>query len=172
MKTTAKRSEDRALRRAFGYHDRRTFQRLENLSVALRHLGFQGKSVRGRNLKAASEALDVFEAGFLDHMRREELYLFPYLETHLPKIEPLVALLLAEHEDLRNCVRTFHTLLLRLRQAPRAAPEILEIIRERSTYFSCLLHSHHWAELEMVGKTAQKELKADEKKALTKILRN
>ena len=143
-----------------------TFQKINQFYEVLRKLRHEGKLTLGQNLTETSRLVVYFKKEFDDHMRKEEKILFPFLRTHIPRLEPMVYLLLSEHEDFRNSIGNLKTALgeFKKREAPK--PASLDKICEQGTYLICLLRSHMWVESHSLYRAADKELRLSEKRKL------
>lgn len=153
------------------YYDKLTLRRLDRFQTAVSHLRFEGRHERGKNLAAIRSAVAFFEKEVTPHMKEEETTLFPFLRRHIPRLEPVLCLLLSEHEDFRQSLAELKRLLSKLNRggSPFGA---IDQIREKGTRLAVLMRSHLWAEQEMVHKTAGKELRPEEKRALRALLNN
>ena len=142
------------------------------LNDILTNLRYEGKSSLGRNLKEAREILNCFNQELLPHIKLEDETLFPFLETYIPKLESVIHLLKAEHEDFKMNLRSFEFSLKEIARDnsdPKRAKTI-EKIREKGIYLIYLLRNHIQAESESVYKLIDQELRPSEKKELEKRL--
>ncbi|MBI4971035.1 MAG: hemerythrin domain-containing protein [Candidatus Omnitrophica bacterium] len=148
-------------------HDE-TFQRTDQFRDLLINLRYEGKLSLGKNLKQAEDVLKFFSQEHAGHMQFEEEILFPYLKSHVPKLEPVIYLLHAEHLDFKNNLKNFENLIGELskerQESDRAV--IFEKIRETGAYLIFLLRSHNQSESESVYKVIDRELHDDEKEEL------
>lgn len=142
-------------------------RQLENLLTNLR---YEGKPALGRNLKEIRAVLNFFNQDLMSHISVEEGVLFPFVGTHVPKLEPALHLLQAEHEDFKGSLRSFDLSLSEL-EKENSDPDrgrIIEKVRERGTYLIYLIRNHIQAEMESVYRVIDQELRAGEKKELEK----
>lgn len=144
------------------------------LRRALVRLQYEGKFSFGKNLKEIRGIADFFDAEVEGHMDEEEATLFPFLETHLPRLGPLIALLHSEHQDFKNTLAQFKGWLMELEQAKngrgRAFLTSIDQLKETGIYLICLLEEHHREESQILYKVADRELREDEKRELEKRL--
>ncbi|MBI2095992.1 MAG: hemerythrin domain-containing protein [Candidatus Omnitrophica bacterium] len=69
--------------------------KLDRFYEVLRKLRYEGKQNLGRNLDEAGQMLKFFKGHLAEHMREEEKIIFPFLETYIPRLQPMVYLLLS-----------------------------------------------------------------------------
>lgn len=145
-----------------------TFHKLNQLYEVLRKLRYEGKLKLGKNIAEINEIVDYFKQELDGHMRDEEKILFPFLQKHIPRLEPMIYLLLSEHEDFRNSIGNLKAALYRARAGASVKPNLIDEIGSQGTYLICLLRSHMWAESHSLYKVADKELRLSEKRKLIK----
>lgn len=147
-----------------------TLQKTDRLEEVLTNLRYEGKPSFGKNVREARELLDFFNEELIEHVAQEDEVLFPFLKTHLPKLESAIGLLQAEHEDFRKKLEGFKFLLGEVKKQDRESEraKLIEKICEQGTYLIYLLHNHIRAETEVIYKVAERELRPDEKKKLSK----
>lgn len=144
--------------------------KLNRFYEVLRKLRYEGKQNLGRNLDEAGQMLKFFKEHLEEHMREEEKIIFPFLETHIPRLQPMVYLLLSEHEDFRNNLRSLGVFLAQLKKRKGDPAATLDKVSELGTYLICLLRSHMWVETRTLYRAADKELREPEKKKLVRRL--
>lgn len=140
----------------------------ENLSETLTRFHYEGKASFGKNIKMARNAGEYFSAFVLKHMEFEEKTLFPYLESHIPRVEPVIQLLVNEHDDFREKLSQFNKAVKKLNKkgsAPINWSHMPPLI-ESGTYLVHLLRQHTTAERTSLYKFVNKYLRDDEKKEL------
>ena len=143
-----------------------TFQKLNQFYEVLRKLRNEGKLTLGKNLSEASEFVVYFKKELDGHMRDEERILFPFLQMHIPRLEPMIYLLLSEHEDFRRSLGNLKMLLGKFKKNAAIKLSAIDEICEQGTYLICLLRSHMWVESHSFYKAADKELRLSEKRKL------
>lgn len=145
-----------------------TLQKTGRLQDVLTNLRYEGKLSFGKNVMEARELLKFFNREMVDHLTLEEQVLFPFLQTHIPKLEPAIHFFQAEHEDFKKNLVGFKLLLREILKEKDDIPrgKTIEKIRETGTYLVYLLRNHIQAESESVYKVLVRELRADEKKDL------
>ena len=146
----------------------RAFVEIKRLEKAVNNLQFEGKASVGRNLKQIRSSLDFFCSSLVKHIDLEEKVLFPFLKSHIPKLEAVIHLVVTEHEDFRH---NFEDLKLFLDSLSDQMPEadrakMTKKIQDTGTYLVYLLKNHLRVESKAIYGVADQELKADEKKKL------
>ncbi len=147
---------------------KKTFQNLDLFYEVLRKLRFEGKQNLGKNLKEIRRLVVYFKRELNGHMKKEERTLFPFLQTHIPRLESMVYLLLSEHEDFRNSLGNLKVALDGFKSRAAVKPGLIDKICEQGTYLICLLRSHMWVESHSLYKAADKELRLSERRKLIK----
>ncbi|MBI4372939.1 MAG: hemerythrin domain-containing protein [Candidatus Omnitrophica bacterium] len=148
-------------------------QETDRFQEILTHLRYEGKACIGKNLKEVRETLKFFNSEVIQHMKFEEETLFPFLEVHIPKLESVIHLLHAEHEDFKRNLKSFE---LSIRELEKDASEpndgkTLEKIRELGIYLIYLIRNHIQAENESVYKIINQELRPSEKQELKRRIK-
>ena len=143
-----------------------TFQKLNQFYEVLKKLRYEGKMNLGKNIVEINQLVAYFKRELDGHMRDEEKILFPFLQTHIPRIEPMVYLLLSEHEDFRNSLKSLRESLGEFKRRKSVKPGAIDKICDKGTYLICLLRSHMWVESHSLYKAADKELRLSEKRKL------
>lgn len=150
--------------------DAEALQRADRFEQVLTNLRYEGKPSFGKNLRQAHELLDFFNKELIEHVTQEEEVVFPFLKSHLPKLEPFTLLLESEHEDFRKNLEGFKFLLEEVRKEKSDCERIklIEKIQSQGTYLIYLLRNHIRTEREVIYKLAQQELRPDEKGELAR----
>lgn len=153
-------------------HHEETLRKADHLKEILIHLQYEGKPSLGKNLRKAGEILEFFQGEVNKHMEEEERILFPFLETHLPRLESLISLLRSEHQNFKRHASCFNFLLDRLEgeKDELEREKLIEKLRETGMYLVYLLQGHLQEESEILYRAAEQQLKSDEKKKLAKQL--
>ncbi|OGW90861.1 MAG: hypothetical protein A3D28_06070 [Omnitrophica bacterium RIFCSPHIGHO2_02_FULL_63_14] len=144
-----------------------TLKKLDAFDDVLKRLRYEGKASLGRNVRDANELVGYFERTLLGHMKEEERVLFPFMRKRIPRLEPLICLLLSEHDDLRQKLRRLRSTLKSCGRAstPRAVG-LLDAVCHDGTFLICLLHSHMSVETGTLYKAADRTLRPFEKEML------
>lgn len=166
-----KRLSSRPVFQALEKDHRRSIRELNQFYEVLRNLRYEGKLHRGRNLELARRLTEHFRTELLEHMSQEEKVLFPFLNTYIPRLEPVVFHLSAEHADLRKTFKELQTAFARVRRAtPERLEELCVRIHERGVYLICLLRSHMSVESQTLYDAADHELRSPERERLLGLL--
>ncbi len=166
MHLVAERSKSKSIFTILEKDHKKTFQNLDLFYEVLRKLRFEGKQNLGKNLKEIRGLVAYFKRELNGHMKEEEKTLFPFLQSYIPRLEPMICLLLSEHQDFRNSLREMRLSLLEFNKAGRDKTELIHKIEEQGTYLVCLLRSHMQVETQSLYRVADKELHPSEKKRL------
>lgn len=143
-------------------------EKTRRLQDILTNLRYEGRASLGKNLKQVREALGFLRKEWTRHVDLEEETLFPFLETHLPRLETLLHLLEAEHKDFKKNLKDLQVLLQRIPTEKSFSNHgrIFEKIREQGNYLVYLLRNHIRVETESVYKAVRRDLRPAEKKEL------
>lgn len=144
------------------------------LEHILSNIRFEGKSSLGRNLKRLRLTLGFFWEELLKHLEIEDCIIFPFLKSRLPKLEPIIHLLEAEHEDFRRNLNTFQFYLAALRKEKNGLDraKLIERVGETGAYLAYLLRHHIHAENQLVYESLGCDLRPEEEKELLGLIRS
>lgn len=158
------------LEKLLGEDHEEALRQIREFQAAMTHLQYEGKLALGKNLSRAREVVRFFDGEVRGHMDREEKILFPYLETHLPKLTPLIVLLRSEHRTFQNTLERFRARLEELakEKSERRRSPILSDLKEAGTYLVYLLQGHHQEESQILYKVADDLLQKEEKQELAR----
>ena len=123
---------------------KKTFRHLNRFYEILKNLRFEGKQNLGKNIRETRKLVSFFKREIEAHMREEEKILFPFLQTHVPRLEPMICLLLSEHEDVRHCLDHLRFSLSEFRKTGSDKTRLIHGLNEQGTYLVCLLRGHIW----------------------------
>lgn len=145
-----------------------TLRKIRELREILVNLRYEGRHQLGKNLKAANGVLAFFKGELADHVEREEKIVFPFIQSHIPRLEPLILLLSSEHEEFRRNLRGFQFWLKELEKTKGNLDygKLVEKVREMGNYLTYLLENHLEEESGILYRVADQELRADEKREL------
>ncbi|MBI4394882.1 MAG: hemerythrin domain-containing protein [Candidatus Omnitrophica bacterium] len=148
-------------------------QRTNRLNDILTNLRYEGKPSLGKNLKEVRETIQFFNQEVIQHVKLEDETIFPFLETHIPKLESVIHLLHAEHEGFKRNLKSFESLVKELEKNSSEPNhgKTLEKIRELGTYLVYSIRNHMQAEDESVYKLIDQELRPNEKQELMKRMK-
>jgi len=150
-----------------------TLEKVNEFQNLLVNLQYEGKAWRGSNLKQIGGLLRFFKKEVGRHMRIEEEVEFPFLKTHLPRLECLIEFLSAEHREFRRNLRALEFLWAQLARNSRASshPKWMERFTGRAGYVANFLKGHLQEESKILYRVADRLLRSEEKRALVKKIR-
>jgi hemerythrin-like domain-containing protein len=143
-------------------------RKIDRFHEVLRNLRFEGKMHFRRNLSEAGRLESFFERSLRNHMKGEEEVLFPYLQKHIPRLEPVVYLLQTEHDDFRFCLEELKGCLSACAAPGAIHAGTVEKVYDRGIHFICLWRSHMGCESHGLYEAAERELRPAEKRQLLK----
>lgn len=150
---------------------RAVLREIARLERALTGLRFEGKYTAGRNLKEIQEVVRFLKSELVPHMEREDRSLFPFLGSHIPRLESLIHLLGSEHKVFKGSLARFEGVLRELSRAEAngANGKWLDLVWESGIYMVYLIRHHVHAEEVSVYDTVSSELHPEEKTELKRI---
>ncbi|MCA9401404.1 MAG: hemerythrin domain-containing protein, partial [Candidatus Omnitrophica bacterium] len=109
-------------------------------------------------------SLEFFRNFLLPHLDVDDKALFPFVLKHIPKLEPVLALLKGEHIELKKSLKASETAIKNMKNQVDIGKRSLFIdkLKNNITYFISLLRNHIQTENEGVYKVVKASLKADE----------
>lgn len=154
-------------------HDE-ALKQCERLLEILTHLQCEGKASFSKNLRGAREVLNFLKHDMAHHMAFEEKVIFPFLERHVPALQPAVMLLWAEHKDLQKSTKRFEVLVSRLPRLAdtRARAREIHRLRDLGLYMIYLLRNHTEIESHCVYARVDRLLHVREKSLLRDQIKN
>ncbi len=147
-------------------------RKTDQLYDAMTNLRFEGKAAFGRNINDVKKILDFFDGNFVPHMKLESI-IFSYLETHIPRLESIIKILRAEHNELKVNLEVLQFLIDELLKEKNEFKhtQTIEKLKDKTTYFIYLLRNHIQAEDESIYRIIDQGLHEDEKRELLKKIR-
>ena len=147
--------------------------KLDQLSEATKNLRFEGKLSYGKNIKEVEEVIKFLEKKLYQHIALDEKIIFPFVEAHIPKLEPILRFLRAERNEFKINLEVFESLFKKLKGGKMEPQQhkIVEELREKGIYLVCLMRNHIQTENESVYKTIDQQLREDEKKELLRRIK-
>ncbi len=146
-------------------------EKTNQLDEVLTHLRYEGKVQLGKNTEELEKLVAYFKKQLLTHVKKEEA-VFSFLHTRIPKLDPLLHLLQAEHKELKVNIEVLEFLSRDLAQEKGDAHriQIIEKLKEKGTYLIYFLRHHLQVEEEGIYMAADKDLKKEEKKEVSRLL--
>ncbi len=150
--------------KGFESSHKRTSRKLDIFEKNLQSLRFAKKETIPASLKTLRNITSYFKGDLSAHMHSEETVLFPFIDNHVPRLEPLTHLFRSEHLNIRLALKRFEEHLRGVRV--QKSPARLEKLRQAGLYLIYILKTHLVTESEGLYQIAQKELRREEKKIL------
>ncbi|MEK6815044.1 MAG: hemerythrin domain-containing protein [Nitrospirota bacterium] len=149
--------------KTLGEEHRRVWPLLDNLANIAESLS--PGSTDEASIRRYAEAVQKIEDELDIHLLREEKILFPPLEAFLPRDSGPLAVMLAEHEDLRSDKARMKELLA---AGPRADAGLQ--LRETALRFVSVLKAHIQKEDNILFPMAEMHLSASDKERIAREL--
>ena len=147
--------------KTLGEEHRRVWPLLDNLASIAESLS--PGSADEASIRRCAEAVQKIEDELDIHLLREEKILFPPLEAFLPRDSGPLAVMLAEHEDLRSDKAKMKELLT-------AGPGASASLRETALRFVSVLKAHIQKEDNILFPMAEMHLSASDKERIAREL--
>ncbi|MBI4431841.1 MAG: hemerythrin domain-containing protein [Candidatus Omnitrophica bacterium] len=167
----SKKDSSSEIAKMAGIHEQLKEQ-TDRLNTVLINLRYEGKTNLGKNLKEVWGILFFFEKEVCLHVEAEEKLLFPFLQAHVPRLEPLINLFHSEHEDFKRNLKRFRLAMEELcgENGDHHRAKRIDNVREIGTYLIYLLRQHMAAEEESIYKAVLHELHQGEREELEKLI--
>ncbi len=143
---------------------------LDDLGVSIKNLQYEGKMFLGKNTKAIEKVVTFLRGKMFEHIQLDEKVVFPYIQKHIPKLEPMLCFLRAERNEFKLNLENFEYLFKQLKSEKNGLRQqkIIDQLKEKGVYLICLIRNHIQIEIESVYKPIESQLHQDEKKALVR----
>lgn len=138
---------------------------LGQIEHALKNLQFEGKTSIGKNINFLERLVKGLSTQLSDHFSFHEQVLYPFFERYLPKLIPMIRILLSEHADLKNRFERMHELCdVLLERYPRDQSIIscVQEVQSLGTFIIFSLRNHIKMETETLLHVGISEIKEDE----------
>ncbi len=144
--------------------------RLDELNESISNLQYEGKVFVGKNIKAIEKTVQFLKKKLLQHIELDEKVVFPYVQKHIPKLDPMICFLRAERNEFKLSLKNFEDTFDHLKEGKSSLRQqkTIEQMKEKGAYVICLMRNHIQTEIESVYKPMDRELHPDEKKELIK----
>lgn len=145
-------------------------EKIDRLKEAMINLRFEGKVSYGKNIKCVEDLLTVLNARFLKRLKLVEDILYPFIENHIPKLDPILRILRAENKEFKVNLEVMVFLLDQIKgeKIELTQAKLIEQLKDKVTYLMYLLHNHFEVEVESVYKVIKDDLHENEKNLLLK----
>lgn len=150
---------------------KKTLSHIDQFTIALQEFCYEGKVSHNKNFKKIQQHIVFFHDELLLHMAMDEKVVFPFLEKHIPRLEPVLRFLKAEHTEFRESLGSFEKIFKALSGGIDEARgrRSVEQLRERGIYLICLIRNHIQSENESVYRVMNEDLKDKEKEELSRL---
>lgn len=150
------------------FNHEETVKKTGQLIQDLNHIHYEGRASFQKNLRRIRDAMHFFDGEIMHHLELEEETLFPYLETHVPKLYSAIRFLQAEHEAFRGNLKVFRFFVRELSRQKKdeERARTIDRLKETGTYLAYLLRHHIEAEEKSIYRSAERELRLSEKREL------
>lgn len=147
-----------------------TLSHIDEFTIALQEFCYEGKVSHDKNLKKIQQHVAFFQDELLPHMALDEKVVFPFLEKHIPRLEPVLHFLKAEHIEFRESLSSFEKIFKTLSSGSAVQDRrSIEQLRERGLYLICLIRNHIHSENESVYRVMNEDLKDKEKEEFSRL---
>lgn len=145
-------------------------QKLDRLDGAVRNLQYEGKMFSRKNMREIQGAVNYLKKRLFEHIAIDEEVVFPFLQKHIPRMEPLLCFLRAERSEFKLSLENFEELFEKFKDEQNGLRQrkIFEQMKEKGMYVTCLVRHHIQIEMESVYNMVDRQLHEDEKNELVK----
>lgn len=145
-------------------------EKIDRLKEVMVNLRFEGKVSYGKNLKNVEDLLAALNAKFRKRFKLMEEILYPFIENHIPKLDPILRILKAENNEFKVNLEAMLFLLDQIKGEKNEVTQagFIEQLKDKVTYLMFLLHNHFEVEAESIYKVINNDLHDDEKNLLLK----
>jgi len=145
---------------------------MERFHEAMIHLSLPRRAGELAQWSLIQTLMRAIAKEILPHLEHEELHLYPFLVSHVPKLEAVAKYLIGEHEDFRE---TFSELNLRAKDFKTVSGQLereklILRIQQGGTYLFFLFRNHIRAEREGLFRVVEETLKPEEKAEVLSLL--
>ena len=157
----------------FGNEQKNVFKKLDQFHELLKKLKYEGKRFQPRNIRTAEGILHALKNSYAVHKKIDDDIIFPFLDRHIPRINPFLRLLTAERSEFFNILRDCEGLLQEFKNSRRPSTQsgILDRLSDKGIYAIVLIRNHIQMEMENVYKVIDEELRPVEKDRLVASLK-
>ncbi|MBI5150295.1 MAG: hemerythrin domain-containing protein [Candidatus Omnitrophica bacterium] len=145
-------------------------QKLDRLDEAIKNLQYESKRFSRKNMKEIQGVVNYLQNRLFEHVTLDEEVVFPFLERHIPRLEPLLCFLRAERGEFKLSLENFEMLFQKLKDEQNVLRQykIFEQLKEKGIYVTHLVRHHIQIEMESVYNMVDRQLHEDEKNELVR----
>lgn len=149
------------------------FKEIDRFHNSLNNLHYEGKVSLGKNTKAIEKTIKYFKDQVFPHVTFEEDVLFDFLSIHMPRLDPTLRFLRADHKEFKANFRNFESLFKKFKAEKNDLKrnKIQEKLRIKGVYIIFLMRNHIRLEDESICKAMDKEFHPEEKKLFLKQMK-
>ena len=142
--------------------------KLDQLQMILNDYPCKEKLRSKKHLRDIERIIKFLKGKYFLHIKLDEGVIFPFLEKHVPRLEPVLRLLRDERNKFKGSLETFEELYKRFiaTKGEDDYNKIMSKLKEKGTYLTCLARNHIQMEDENVYKVIKTELHGEEKNKL------
>lgn len=157
----------------FSKEQQLVFKKLDQLQEFLKNLKYEGKLFQRKNTRAIERILGALKDSYAIHKKIDDEIIFPFLDRHLPRINPFLRLITAERSEFYNILGDCEGLLKKLKKSRSQSEQadVLDQLNEKGIYAIVLIRNHIQMEMESVYKAIDKELRPVERDQLVASLK-
>ena len=150
--------------------DTEALRRIDDLEDAWSRIRYEGKLSWISNLNRIDLVLKYFHKEFMSHIKLEEDILFPYIQTHIPRLEYMMYSLCADHNDFRRDINLISAGLDEMRRTRtlQNRSAMVQQMNDTVIYLIHLLRHHIAVESKGIFDVITNELTTKEKRLLEK----
>ncbi len=144
-------------------------RKLDRLREVINNLRFEGKVFAGKNIKEIEIIVGFLKARYAQHVKIDDHVVFPFVERHIPRLEPVLNFLRAERKEFKATLEAFEALYARLKNRRDDAEyyKMVEKLTDKIIYLVGFIRNHIQMEKEGVYKIIEQELRVREKQTLS-----
>jgi hypothetical protein len=152
----------------FEQEHKQVLKELDELNESITNLQYEGKMSFAKNTRTIEKTTRFFKNKLYNHIELDEKVIFPYVQVHIPKLEPMLCFLRAERNEFKLSMENFELLFRQLKEEKNGLRQqkIIDQVKEKGMYVICLMRNHIQIEIESVYKPMDLQLHQEEKKEL------
>src|SRR3989338_3859513 len=129
---------------AFSKEQQLVIKKLDQLLDFLKKLKYEGKLYQRRNKKTMEKTLGTLKDTYAIHKEIDEGIIFPFLEQHIPKLDPFLRLLSTERAAFYSILGDCEGLLNKFKKAKNQKEQVntLDQICDKGIYAVALIKNH------------------------------
>lgn len=160
--------QERLFTHLFQDEKKAVFEKLDQLENALYSLQYEGKIFSSSHINKVEEVVRFLENKYAGHIKLDDGIIFPFLEKHIPRLQPVLLYLKAERREFQEGFKVFEKILSELKKGNRdiIRYNLIARLKDKGIYLISLTRSHIQLEEQSVYESITRELHQDERDAL------